>query len=69
MSTLYVGSSSRAKLIHRASLIRSDGSVSAKCFAKPKPIDLKRATWTNRDEAVTCPKCRAAMLAARERER
>lgn len=47
------------KIVHRAGKTRPDGAVSAQCFAKPRPIDLKRATWTLRREAVTCPKCRA----------
>lgn len=46
-----------AKLIHRASLINGHGRVSALCFNEPRAIDLVRATWTNRDEAVTCKRC------------
>lgn len=49
------------KLVHRAKLIRGDGGVSALCFAQPRKIDLGRATWTNRDEAVTCRRCLALM--------
>lgn len=45
------------KLYHRASKIHDDGKVSALCFARPRPIDLSRASWTIRDEAVTCPRC------------
>lgn len=45
------------KLYHRGSLVDNNGRVSALCFAKPRPIDLSKAMWTNRDEAVTCPKC------------
>lgn len=48
----------RPKIIHRADKIRNDGAVSALCFASPKPIDLGKSTWSNRDEAVTCPRCR-----------
>lgn len=47
------------RIYHRGSLINPRGGVSALCFAKPRAIDMKRATWTNRDEAVTCPKCLA----------
>ena len=49
------------KILHRAAKIRNDGAVSAKCFASPHPIDLTRALWTIRDEAVTCPRCRRVM--------
>ena len=45
------------KVYHYANLISDDGQVSALCFARPRPIDLRRASWTNRREAVTCPKC------------
>lgn len=47
----------KKRTVHRADKIRSDGAVSALCFSAPRAIDLGRATWTNRDEAVTCPKC------------
>jgi hypothetical protein len=45
------------KIYHRAKHIRSDGAVSALCFKTPRKINLKRALWTIRDEAVTCRKC------------
>lgn len=45
------------KLIHRAKYVNPNGGVSALCFEKPRSIDLGRASWTNRDEAVTCKKC------------
>jgi len=47
-----------AKRVHRANFINDEGGVSALCSATPKPIDLRRATWTNRDDAVTCPRCK-----------
>lgn len=46
---------------HRGTLINQRGGVSVLCFASPRAINLKRASWTNRDEAVTCPKCLALM--------
>ena len=57
-----------AKLYHKAGKMRSDGAVSALCFARPRAIDLTRALWTIRPEAVTCPKCKKVMakLAAAE---
>ena len=45
------------KIYHRAGKIRPDGAVSARCFKRPRPIDLSKASWTFRPEAVTCPKC------------
>ena len=54
------------KVYHRAEKLRGDGAVSALCFSSPRAIDLRKASWTNRDEAVTCPKCKAAMLKAAE---
>jgi len=35
----------------------SERGVSALCFPTPRAIDLKRATWTIRPDAVTCKKC------------
>lgn len=46
---------------HRAALINANGGVSALCFSRPRAIDMKRATWTTQDSAVTCHKCRALM--------
>lgn len=51
----------KPKIYHRGSLVNDNGDVSALCFATPHAIDLKKAMWTNRDEGVTCPKCRAAI--------
>jgi hypothetical protein len=47
----------KPKIIHRAGKIRPDGAVSARCFVRPRPINLRLSTWTIRDLAVTCPKC------------
>jgi len=51
------------KPIHRAKGIREDGAVSALCSPR-RAINLKVATWTNRDVAVTCKKCRAMLACA-----
>lgn len=48
---------------HRGAAIDERGRVSALCFPKPRAIDMKRATWVMSDEAVTCPKCKALILA------
>lgn len=40
----------------------SEAGVSALCFKVPRAIDMKRASWTLREEAVTCPKCKAALV-------
>lgn len=51
----------RAKRYHFAAKINSNGDVSAFCFTTPRAINLKVASWTNRAEAVTCPKCRGLL--------
>lgn len=48
----------RSKVVHMACKVTHSGAVSALCFSKPRAIDLSKATWTTRDEAVTCPKCK-----------
>ena len=58
----------RQRTYHRAAKIREDGSVSALCFKSPRAIDMRRATWTIRDEAVTCPRCLEALHGARLHE-
>ena len=55
----------KPKPVHRATLIRSDGKVSPLCAKRPRVLNLARETWTNRDAAVTCRRCLAAMKAAR----
>jgi hypothetical protein len=45
------------KPIHRGVGINTAGNVTALCFARPRAISLRLASWTNRDEAVTCKKC------------
>jgi hypothetical protein len=47
----------KPKPIHMAKGLRDDGAVTALCFTRPRPINLKAATWTNRLSAVTCEKC------------
>ena len=46
-----------AKIYHRAELISNNGDVSPLCAKTPHKINLAKELWTNRDEAVTCPKC------------
>ena len=48
------------KIYHMAKFFAQDesGNVSALCYAQPHPIDLTKATWTIRSDAVTCSKCR-----------
>lgn len=58
-----VGASPHVKTIHMAALISPTGEVSPLCAKRPKAIDLTKASWTNRSEAVTCRRCRS-MLAA-----
>lgn len=47
--------------VHKAKHLRADGCVSALCSKTPRAIDLKRASWTIRNEAVTCPRCLALL--------
>ena len=47
------------KIRHMVGIVRCDGAVSPACAKTPRAINLKVATWTNRPEAVTCPKCKA----------
>ena len=54
------------RMRHRGDKINPQGRVSALCFPKPRAIDMKRATWVMSDDAVTCPKCRALILARHE---
>jgi hypothetical protein len=55
----YLGPPPRKKIVHRGKLVRADGAVVALCvYPALRVIDLRRATWTNRDEAGTCPRCR-----------
>ena len=54
------------RMYHRGAKLNQRGAVSALCSAKPRAIDMKRATWTLADEAVTCPKCKALILARSE---
>jgi hypothetical protein len=48
-----------SKPYHMAKLFREDGGVSPLCAKRPRKIDLMRATWTFRWDAVTCPRCLA----------
>ena len=52
------------KVYHMANLINRDGGVSPLCSNKPRVIDLKKASWTNRREAVTCPRCKKRLSEA-----
>ena len=51
------------RMFHRGAKVNRHGRVTALCFVRPHGIDMTRATWTIRDEAVTCPKCKALILA------
>jgi hypothetical protein len=48
----------RPKVYHLAAKTDAAGNVSALCYTTPHAIDLSRASWTIRREAVTCPRCR-----------
>lgn len=53
--------SERVKIVHLAGRISPTGDVSPRCAVRPRPIDLRRATWTNRPVAVTCRRCLAVL--------
>lgn len=46
------------KPVHYAACVSEKGGVSALCFSRPRAINLQIATWTVREAAVTCKKCR-----------
>lgn len=52
------------KPVHRAKHLGPSGQVSPLCAKTLRALDLTRATWTLRDDAVTCPRCLAALAAA-----
>jgi len=54
------------RIYHRGTNVNRHGRVTALCFVRPRAIDMSRATWTIRDEAVTCPRCNAMILARHE---
>lgn len=45
------------KTCHLATKLNANGAASALCFAKPRAINMKVATWTTDSAAVTCEKC------------
>jgi hypothetical protein len=47
--------------VHKAKHLRPDGAVSPLCARTPRAIDLKRATWTLHNDAVTCSRCLAVL--------
>lgn len=55
------------KIYHLAGKCRADGAMSARCFKRPRPIDLRVASWTFLPEQVTCDACRF-IIAARSTE-
>jgi hypothetical protein len=61
-----IGPTPREKRVHFAAKVNENGDVSALCSPTPRPINLRRSTWTLREEAVDCPLCRA-MLAQRKK--
>lgn len=58
----------KERIYHRAAQVNQHGNVAALCFSKPRRINLRQAMWTLRDEAVTCPKCKALIAARTPKE-
>lgn len=50
------------KLFHMPKFL-ADGAVSAICFSKDRPINLRLSSWSRRAEDVTCPRCKKKMAA------
>lgn len=57
---------STGMIFHRGVKIPQSFFMSSLCFSKPTPINLRRASWTNRDEAVTCADCRRLLKERRK---
>ena len=53
------------RVYHKAHLTDGKGGVSPLCAKRPRILHLGEELWTNRWEAITCPKC----LALKERQR
>jgi hypothetical protein len=64
MSIIRSESAHPPRVYHFARKIRADGAVSPWCAKSPRAINLAKASWTNRIEAVTCEKCIAAYNAS-----
>lgn len=54
----------KPKTVHFGTKVNQYGGVKALCFGVDRAIDLSRATWTNRREAVTCRKCNRIIASA-----
>ncbi len=50
------------KTYHYWAKMNDQGEVSALCFKTPHAIDLAKSTWTNRENAVTCPRCKKILV-------
>ena len=59
-----LGPAPSRRTIHMAALVHESGAVSALCYSEPKRIPYT-ASWTNRPEAVTCPKCKRVLATRR----
>ena len=64
-----IGPPPKRKPVHMAKMVNKAGGVSPLCASRPRAIDLKRATWTNRAEAVTCERCLKALTPTPNKER
>lgn len=51
-------------IVHMADKVRADGEVSALCYARPRPINMDRASWTFTRRFVTCRACQERWDAA-----
>ncbi len=53
------------KIVHRAKHLHPDGSVSPLCATSTRAINTRRASWTLRDDAVTCKRCLSCLKTKR----
>ena len=53
---------------HMFDLVNHRGEVSALCFKKPRAINMKLASWTIAESAVTCRACLRGMAQLAEPE-
>ncbi len=55
------------RIIHMAAKVNANGDMSALCSPTPRPINMRRASWSLQSRFVTCRKC-ARILRERAQE-
>ena len=49
------------KVVHMAAKVNAQGGISPYCYAVPRALNLKQATWTMRPDDVTCARCKTKL--------